>query len=351
MILIATKTFSTDSLLEKKAELIADDVLFIPKDLHVPYVFGRSTAGPSSGSLSVAFAFFGKRIKMNVSRKKEQQFHLVKNKTTFSIFKEGKPFLDSIEFLPIRFHAPEQIFLNIDDRCIYNCVFCTVPRENILSQVDNKDFERIIRKALDSYNYSGVALTSGIYPNTKQLLKKICNLTHTIKLDFPKIPIGVEIYISSKDDLLLLRDAGVNEIKINLQIPDKQLFQLLCPDLDYDHLNTMLAEAVTIFGAGKVTSNLLYGFGEEDSTIKETMEHLLKKGVIPNLRKVRINEYNKVRIEKVLSSEIPHTSVSRIINLAEAQKHLLHKYHLTTQSFSTMCFQCGCCDLIPFVDL
>lgn len=342
---------STDSLLKKKAELIADNVLFIPKDLHLPYVFGRSTAGPSSGSLTVAFTFSGKRVKMNVSRKKEQQFHLVKNGTTLSILKEGKPFLDSIEFLPIRFHAPEQIFLNIDDRCIYNCAFCSIPRQNILSTHNIKDFKYIIKKAFEHHNFIGIALTSGVYPNNKQLLRKMCSLIHMIKLDFPQIPIGVEICISSKDDLLLLKNAGVNEIKINLQIPDKSLFQLLCPDFDYDHLYTMLAEAVTIFGAGKVTSNLLYGFGEEDSTIKETMEHLLKIGVIPNLRKVRIDRDNKVKIEKALSSQIPHTSASRIINLAQTQKHLLLKYHLTTQSFCTMCFQCGCCDLIPFVDL
>ena len=73
-------------------------------------------------------------------------------------------------------------------------------------------------------------------------------------------------------------------------------------------------------------------------------------GVAPTLRKIRINEFNKEKIERVVSYKIPKVSANRIIELAVEQKKILEKNGLTTKTFKTMCHKCGCCDIVPFWD-
>ena len=47
----------------------------------------------------------------------------------------------------------------------------------------------------------------------------------------------------------------------------------------------MLSEAVTIFGRGNVTSNLIFGLGEDEHAVNQALENLASIGVISTLRK------------------------------------------------------------------
>ncbi|RLF29085.1 MAG: biotin synthase, partial [Thermoplasmata archaeon] len=39
------------------------------------------------------------------------------------------------------------------------------------------------------------------------------------------------------------------------------------------------------------------------------------------------------------------------LRLAVEQKKVFKKYGLTPETFKTMCHRCGCCDIVPFIDL
>jgi biotin synthase-related radical SAM superfamily protein len=112
-----------------------------------------------------------------------------------------------------------------------------------------------------------------------------------------------------------------------------------------------LKEAVRLFGKGKVTSNVIYGLGESDKSVIKTIEKLAEMGVIPTLREVRINEFNKKKLEEKISYKSPNISVDRILRIAHEHKKILEKYCLTTKTFETMCLKCGCCDIVPFWDV
>ena len=72
-------------------------------------------------------------------------------------------------------------------------------------------------------------------------------------------------------------------------------------------------------------------------------------GCVPTLRAVRINDINR---DNLLSAGITFgITKERIIRLANVHKQILEKHDLTTRTFKTMCFECGCCDLVPFRDL
>ncbi|UCD12933.1 MAG: radical SAM protein [Thermoplasmatales archaeon] len=336
---------------KKKAELITNNKIYIPKDIKLPYPLSKSTAGPVSGLLSIALTFANKNIKLVISRDQNERFSLQKEKGKFHILKERKIFLENVNMMPILFHSPGQAFINLDDRCIYSCAFCNLAMQGFLQKYDSEKFVKLILKASNHRDFQAVALTSGVYPENTELIKRMCYIVKKVKEKHPDIPIGVEPCISNKKEIILLKKAGFDEIKINLQIPDKKLFEKICPDFDYDNILNMLKVAVEHFGKGKVTSNIIYGLGESDKTIIESVKKLAKIGVVPTLRKIRINELNKKKLEEATSSGITNVSVDRILRLAHEHKKILDNNSLTTKTFETMCHKCGCCDIVPFWDV
>jgi len=278
-------------------------------------------------------------------------FSLQKENNTYIILKKEKTFLENVKIIPSVLHAPRQAFINLENRCIYNCAFCNLSGHRFLQNYDKNKFVDLIMKASKRNDFEGVALTSGIYPNNTTTIKMMCEIIQDVKEKLPTTPIGVEPCIFNKEEIELLKKAGADEIKINLQIPDRYLFGKVCPDFEYDDILNILTEAVDIFGKGKVASNIIFGLGESDETVIKTIETLASKGIVPTLRKIRINKENKKRLETAISGKIPHTSSDRILRLANEHKQILKKYNLTTKKFKTMCHPCGCCDIVPFQDI
>jgi lipoate synthase len=335
---------------QKKAELIAKGRIYIPKGIVLPYPLDRSTAGPEAGSLLLTLSFEETRVKLIKSQRSDEIFSLLQQNSLFSILKNNALFLENVKIIPTIYHAPHQAFLNLENRCIYNCAFCTLSKNNFLQTYTDKRFVKLILSASSRHDFSSIALTSGIYPDNETVIQRMCTIITIVKEQLPQIPIGVEPIIFTKKDLLSLRKAGAEEIKINLQIPDRELFSKLCPDFRYDDILRILKQAVAIFGRGKVATNIIFGLGESDESIKNTLQILTSCGIVPTLRKVRINQNNSKKIKRVLS-KIPMVSDKRILNLALVQKKFLISNRLTTKSFKTMCHACGCCDLVPFYDV
>ena len=335
----------------KKADLINNNQIFIPADVKLPFFLNRSTAGPDANSHSIGISFNKTNVKLNISENKSEMFSLNKTKNGYNLLKYGKNYIDNVNIIPIYFHAPNQIFLNLDDRCIYNCGFCNLSKKGLLKNYDDKKFTEFIVKSAHRKNINSIALTSGVFPDNNHIINKMSKIVKEIKKIIPKCSIGIESCIFNRKEVELLKVSGVDEIKINLQIPDRMMFSKICPDFNYDLIIDNLINAVEIFGKEKVTSNIIFGLGETDETVVKSIEELSKIGVVPTLRKIRINKKNKEKLIKILNYDIPKTSNERIINLAYGHKRILEKYKLDTRTFQTMCHKCGCCDIVPFWDI
>ena len=104
-----------------------------------------------------------------------------------------------------------------------------------------------------------------------------------------------------------------------------------------------------VFGRGRVISNVIYGMGETDADLDVAMERMCRMGVLPGMRALRINDLNRVRLmEAGIKGE--NITPERAMALAEMQKSAMRRHGLTTETSVTMCFECGCCDLVPFRD-
>ena len=195
-----------------------------------------------------------------------------------------------------------------------------------------------------------VSFTSGVVGSVDQTVERFVDVVRTVRRDYPEMPIGVEPYVSSRAHIEMLKDAGADEIKLNVETPRKDIFEKVCPDLDYDGIWRLLADAVDVFGRGRVISNIIYGMGESDSDLEDAMNRMCSMGVIPGLRALRTNGINSEQLTSAIGHPDPVTP-ERALRLAELQKDILEKHGMRTMTSVTTCMDCGRCDLVPFRDL
>lgn len=337
--------------LRRKAILTLGGAVRLPEGFEIPFRVSHSTAGPGAGFGSAAFQFDGLRVKKSISYD-EGEFELVVGKKgRLSLTRRGRPFIPRVEIVPVVRHCPRQAFFNLDPRCIFRCAYCNSP---LLDPSEDKHLstERIMEmldESVRTQEVDAVSFTSGVVGDVDTTVARFVEVVTAVRARYPDMPIGVEPYVSSADHIRALKDAGADEIKINLESPRRDIFERACPDLDYDGITELLKVAVDVFGRGKVISNIIYGMGETDADLDVAMERLCSMGVLPGLRALRINDINRVRMmESGLVAE--RITPERAMDLAEMQKRAMARHGLTTETSHTMCFECGCCDLVPFRD-
>ncbi len=335
----------------RKAEFLAGDAVLLPKDFRLAFLPSRSTAGPGAGHTSVVFSFGGTRAKKRVSRE-QGDFELLDDRGRLAILRDGKPFIEGVELVPTMMHAPYQAFVNIDSSCIYCCLFCNSPGLPPHATKNLTD-DRIVEMVLDASRQEGfksVAFTSGVVGSPAQSVKRMAGLVERVRRLLPDTPIGVEPYATRPDEVEMLLDAGADEIKLNIQTYDQDIFDKVCPDLQYQHIMHAINHACEVFPKNRVCSNIIFGLGETDENVLEGATVLANMGCIATLRALRRDEQNRPRLEEALGP-LPPVTADRMLKLATEEKKILDEYGLTTLGFETMCFACLSCDIVPFWDV
>ncbi len=335
----------------KKAELLAGGPVRIPKDLRLPFLPSRSTAGPGAGSTGIVFAFGNTRAKKAISRS-SGEFELIDSRGGFAILRQGQPFLDEVELAPTLLHSPFEAFVNLDSECTMNCRFCASPRleRGATKQLTDDKVVSMILSASKREGFRSVALTSAVPVSPELTVKRMAAIVRRVREQLPDVPIGVEPYATKPDEVDMLRDAGADEIKLNMESFDRDIFEKACPKRDFDHILHAINHAGEVFGRNRVCSNIIYGLGETDENVLEGVRVLANMGAVATLRALRRNDYNVEELEAVFG-ELPPVTPSRMLKLAIDQKAILEEHGLSTLEFRTMCHRCLSCDIVPFWDV
>ncbi len=337
-----------EDLIGKKAELILGGSVVIPKGYRIPVRISRSTAGPGAGNRSLVFAFGGLRVKKSISYD-EGDFELVTTDGHLGMTRHGEPFLNDVAIEPVAFHCPEQAFFNLDQRCMFHCVYCSSPlldKDSTKGLTDDKIVEMI--HGSDQKIYA-LALTSGVVGSIDDTVDRFVKCVGRLRKEFPDLPIGVEPYVDKTSHIDRLKEAGADEIKINCEAATREIFRKACPDLDYSNIFDMLEYSVKVFGKGHVASNVIIGLGETDEELTAIMTKLCSMGVEPVMRCLRTSAVTADNLSRTVGRN--PVNEERLIGIAKEQKAIMSSYGLDTGSFRTMCFKCGCCDLVPFRDV
>jgi biotin synthase-related radical SAM superfamily protein len=335
----------------RKAELLAGGMVKIPKDFRIPFLPSRSTAGPGAGAVGIVFAFGNTRAKKPISRE-SGEFELVDTNGQLSIIRAGKEFIAEVELVPTLLHAPFQAFVNIDHACIMGCKFCASPRlgHDITKDLTDEKIIAMVRDASKRPGFESVAFTSAVPESPGMTVTRMAGLVKRIREMLPDVPIGVEPYATRPDEVELLRDSGADEIKLNIESFDRDIFEKICPNRDLDAILHAINHSCEVFGPNRVCSNIIFGLGETDETVMEGTKVLANMGAVTTLRALRMNEYNIPELEKCLGLLVPVTA-ERMLSLAKEQKKILMSYGLSPLMFKTMCHSCLSCDLVPFWDV
>ena len=334
-----------EDLILKKADLILSNGIKLREGFDLPVKYSISTAGPSVGKRNIIIESGDFSVKVPVVD--ESDFELIHNKSSLSVCHCNRPFLDDVRLQNARFHAPKQAFFNISQNCKMGCRFCST---TIMGRSDYPTPERIadmIREPVVKGEVKSVSFTGSINRDVQQSVDELTSFIREIHSNYPELPIGVECYVESESQIIQLKESGASEIKINIECATSEIMQIMCPKKDHNLVISMLEKAVSIFGKGKVCSNLIYGLGESDKDLFDVLDMLSSKGVMTNLRAVRMND----SVSEMLKSsfkKIPVNTSERAVSLLRYQEKIFTKYNLDPNTMDTMCFPCGCCDLIPF---
>jgi biotin synthase-related radical SAM superfamily protein len=345
------ETKVTSEVARLKAELLAGGQVGLPEGFRLPFPASRSTAGPGAGHMSLVFSFGGTRAKKTVTRE-PSEFQLVRDDDGYAITRMGEGFLGEVELIPTLMHAPFQAFVNIESSCIYDCKFCNSPG---LSPDATKNLtdDKIIEMIMDASRREGfrsVAFTSAVPESPMKTVNRMASLVRRTRSLLPDVPIGVEPYATRPDEVEILKDAGADEIKLNIESFDRDIFEKVCGGMDFDHILHAINHSGEVFGRNKVCSNIIFGLGETDENVLEGATVLANMGAVASLRALRVDESNVRRLESVLGRLEP-IPPDRMLNLAIKEKDILARHGLTTLGFKTMCHACLSCDIVPFWDV
>ena len=334
-----------ENLILSKVILISGGAVRVPEGYRFPVRMSRSTAGPGAGKRSVVFSFHGMRVKKSISETGEFFFDPDKG----LLKKDDRIIADGVSVIPVAFHCPEQAFFNLDQRCKFDCLYCSSPllKTDATKDLTSEKIVRMIRECREPV--LSIALTSGVRNSVKETAERMAKYVSELRKEFPDLPIGVEPYLDDLAQVDLLHEAGANEIKINVETATDELFKIFCPSLDRDNILKMLAHAVEVFGRGKVSSNVIIGLGESDEDVEAIIRRLCSIGVAPTVRGLRLNDDTGPDMKKQGVTDVP--SPERLIRIARIQKDIMEEYGLSSETFDTMCLRCTCCDLVPFRDL
>ncbi|MDV0445733.1 Biotin synthase [Methanimicrococcus sp. At1] len=322
----------------------------------------KSTAGPSAGSSgSVFINSGGRRVRLNIDQNAplkirklpesdEIGIYLAENSSESSENASGstesspdsseKSFEKLIatgKIEPVLAHCPDQAYINLSEKCIYDCKFCSVP----ILQGHTKTKEeslKIVRNAFEKGPMKAISITSGVEKTPEGELERVLELMPELKKY--NVPIGISIYAVSGGSKKL-KDAGVSEVKYNIEVADPEIFKDVCPGLSKTDVFAELEEAVSLFGRGNVYSNLIVGLGETDESAEQTVEKLAEIGVIACIRPIYENALRKGECF------MKRPSKERLLKLFEMQKRISEKYDLHPEKSETMCSLCSGCDMVP----
>lgn len=238
----------------------------------------------------------------------------------------------------MRLHVPPTtayIMSYTEGSCTANCSFCAQARDN------SSDRQHLSRVVWPDYPLEDVV--EGFSGPAAESLERIClqvinypgflEDTLSLVIAFKKtgLPISVDTCPLGSTGLRRLKDAGVDRVSIPLDGATPEVFnRIKGTDVGGSyHWEThmeALREAVKMFGAGSVGSNLIVGLGETENDVAHLVQTLKDMGVITVL-------FAFTPLEGTRLSDVPQPPLDSYRRI-QAARHLIDRGLITADEMS-----------------
>ncbi|MDT8358271.1 MAG: radical SAM protein, partial [Methanomicrobiaceae archaeon] len=296
---------------EEKALLVSIGSARIDETLLAEVPGTKATAGPGAGGTSFFIRSGKRRVRLTVNR--ESPLSVVEGEGGVLVLRDGEVIARGI-LEPALCHCPEQAYITISERCIFDCRFCPVPM--LHGEVKEISTVRgMVGEACSRGTLRAISLTSGVAVSPEHEVRRVAEVVRALREEY-SLPIGVSVYPTESSSEILAA-AGADEIKYNVETMDPAIFAQVCPGLSLPSILEALEGAVEIFGKNAVTSNFILGLGESDECVRKGTEELAERGVIPILRPISASPRRAGQVT------VNRPSAGRLLRLARVQRDVL----------------------------
>jgi biotin synthase-related radical SAM superfamily protein len=322
-----------------KADLISIGSVQVDKSLFPDQFKTTATAGPGAGGTSIFLRAGNRRVRLTIND--SSPLRMVPEDDHVIVVKGDDIIASGMLERPLC-HCPEQAYITLSEKCIYDCQFCPVPK----LQGEVKTTEKVQQMVAEAYatgELKAISLTSGVAVSPEREVERAAGIIKKLTREYD-LPIGVSVY-PTKDSSAELYSAGACEVKYNVETMDPELFRRFCPDLSLPAVLEALDSAVNVFGRNRVSSNFIIGLGESDETVRKGMERLTGRCIIPILRPISPHPLRNN------AGNINRPDAERLLKLGNMLRDMLDRQSLCVKKTRTMCLLCTGCDLTPHRDI
>ena len=303
--------------------ILKSELILGGSGMKVPQGFEHPYANPKDdGTGTIIISFGNTRFRMRYSPD-NGDFELCEGQEGYFLTHKGEPFIDRIEFVQAFCHSPYQANVNLGK-------FSSI--EEILDYTD-----RIVATG----TVKGITVTTGPTATLDDCLEAI----KALHSRFPDIPIGLSYKVTTRDNLISLKEAGLTEIEISIGSTVPRIFDALHEGESMDSILDCLKESVEIFGRGYVITGLYAGLGETDEEMEKSMRDVSSIGVLTDLKVKKKRDQYEAKL-----GHIEPLTTERLVMFGKMLKDIETENGLDTRTTNTLCLSCRCCNLVAFKD-
>jgi radical SAM protein (TIGR04043 family) len=168
------------------------------------------------------------------------------------------------------------------------CRFCAIGQSlaagRTVARKTPAQLAEVARAAVDLDGVRHMVMTTGTPPTSDRGAQILCESAVAVKAAVD-LPIQAQCEPPDTDAWFQrLKDSGVDSLGMHLEVVGEGLRQRILPgkaEVSLARYWDAFAAAVAVFGRGQVSTYLLAGLGDDETTLLETTQRLLDLGVYP----------------------------------------------------------------------
>ncbi len=234
------------------------------------------------------------------------------------------------------------IYWNTDKRCRFCGIELSLKNGATIAVKSPEQLAEaaLLASRLDGINH--VTLTTGTVMSSQMGIDHLCECVDKIK---KSINIPVHIQIEPAGDINhidILKDAGTDTIGIHIESFDPEILKITAPakaSYGLERYTIFWKRAVELFGPNQVSSFLIAGLGEDESSIIEGSRYMADLGVYPYIIPLRPIPGSLMQNSRPPAPEV-------MIRIYEKAASIIKESGLSAAKCAAGCVRCGACSAV-----